>query len=81
MSGVRDAPVSPRGTVLRLFGAILIMLAALNAMLSWRGGLAVNALPVWTMAAGTVLCLIGNMRRASRGAAGSADAPQRRNET
>lgn len=63
--------------VMRLFGAILIMLAALNAMLSWRAGMALNPLPVWMFAAGALLCLIG----AARGRTGKDDTPDGRRTT
>ena len=47
-----------RGAIVRLFGVILIILGALNTMLSWRGGFEVLSLPVMLIAAGLLLCLI-----------------------
>jgi hypothetical protein len=52
-----------RGAIVRLFGAILIILGALNTMLSWRGGFEVLSLPVILIAAGLLLCLIGAILR------------------
>jgi len=52
-----------RGAVVKLFGVILIILGALNTMLSWRGGFDVLSLPVFLISAGLVLCLIGSVLR------------------
>ncbi len=49
------------GAVVKLFGVILIILGALNTMLSWRGGFDVLSLPVFLIAAGLVFCLIGSV--------------------
>ncbi len=54
---------SPRGAVIKIFGVVLIILGALNTMLSWRGGFEVMSLPVYLMALGLLLCLIGVIRR------------------
>ncbi len=51
------------GAVTRLFGVILIILGALNTMLSWRGGFELLSLPVIFLAAGSVLCLVGSILR------------------
>ena len=59
-----DEPVhNTHGAVIRLFGIILIILGALNTMLSWRGGFEVLSLPVILIAAGFLLCLIGSIMR------------------
>ncbi|MCP4070455.1 MAG: hypothetical protein GY742_01780 [Hyphomicrobiales bacterium] len=56
-----------RGAVTKLFGVILIILGALNTMLSWRGGFEVLSLPVIFLAGGLVLCLVGSILRHIRG--------------
>ncbi|MCP5017546.1 MAG: hypothetical protein GY938_20090 [Ketobacter sp.] len=56
-----------RGAVTKLFGVILIILGALNTMLSWRGGFEVLSLPVIFLAAGLALCLVGSILRHIRG--------------
>jgi hypothetical protein len=52
-----------RGAIVRLFGVILIILGALNAMLSWRGGLEVASFHTMLIATGLLLCLIGAIQR------------------
>ena len=52
-----------RGAIIRLFGVILIILGALNTMLSWRGGFEVPTLQAMLMVTGLLLCLIGAIRR------------------
>jgi len=56
---------TPRGAVIRLFGVIFIMLGTLNTMLSWRGGFELLSLPVFMIAGGLILCLIGVIIRQS----------------
>ncbi|MFQ5437213.1 MAG: hypothetical protein ACE5DK_00095 [Paracoccaceae bacterium] len=51
-----------RGAVIKLFGVVLIILGALNSMLSWRGGFELASLPVYLLVAGLGLCLIGAIR-------------------
>ncbi len=60
------APHNTRGAVIKLFGVILIILGALNTMLSWRGGFEVLSLPVVFIVAGLLLNLIGSILRNSR---------------
>ena len=55
-----------RGAVIKLFGVILIILGALNTMLSWRGGFEVLSLPVIFIITGLLLNLIGSILRNSR---------------
>ena len=60
----RNTPnYNSRGAIIRLFGVILIILGALNTMLSWRGGFEVLSLPVALIAAGLFLCLISVILR------------------
>lgn len=54
------------GAVTRLFGVILIILGALNTMLSWRGGFEVLSLPVIFLVAGLMLCFVGSILRHTR---------------
>lgn len=56
---------STHGAIVRLFGAILIILGSLNTMLSWRGGFAVMSLPVALLIFGLVLCIVGTIMRAN----------------
>ena len=56
---------SNRGAVVKLFGVILIILGALNTMLSWRGGFEVLSLPVYFIVAGLLLNLVGSIMRSS----------------
>ncbi len=51
------------GAVVRLFGVILIILGALNTMLSWRGGFEMLSLPVILICLGVLLCAIGGILR------------------
>jgi len=55
-----------RGAVVRIFGVILIILGALDTMLSWRGGLELNPFHAFLIAAGLFLCLIGAILRQNR---------------
>lgn len=59
----QDLPRNTRGAIVRLFGVILIILGALNTMLSWRGGFEVLSLPVILIVTGLLLCLIGAVLR------------------
>ena len=52
-----------RGAIIRLFGVILIILGALDTMLSWRGGLAVPPFHGMLIVAGLFCCLVGAIRR------------------
>ena len=54
------------GAVTRLFGVILIILGALNTMLSWRGGFEVLSLPIIFLVCGLVLCFVGSILRHMR---------------
>lgn len=53
---------SRKGAKTKLFGVGLIFLAALDSMLSWRGGLAVSDFYIWLFVTGTVLYIIGAIR-------------------
>ncbi|MHA1601344.1 MAG: hypothetical protein ACTSW2_11005 [Alphaproteobacteria bacterium] len=55
-----------RGAIIRLFGVILIILGALNTMLSWRGGFEVLPFHAALIIMGLLLCLIGAIRRQNR---------------
>ncbi|MCP4381036.1 MAG: hypothetical protein GY798_06390 [Hyphomicrobiales bacterium] len=57
---------SSRGAILRLFGVILIILGALDIMLSWRGGFEVFSFHVMLFVTGQVLYVIGAIRRRDR---------------
>jgi hypothetical protein len=57
----REAP--KKGVVTRLFGVILVSLGMLDTLLSWRGGFAVDEIPVLLIAAGGCLYAVGAIRR------------------
>jgi len=52
-----------RGAILRLFGVILLFLGALDFMLSWRAGLAIDAFYVFLFGAGALFYAVGAIRR------------------
>lgn len=70
-TGNRDAEIldtgnqdtGNRGAIIRLFGAILIILGTLDVMLSWRGGVVVVPFHAMLIIAGVALCLVGAIRR------------------
>lgn len=55
--------INSRGAIVRLFGVVFIILGGLNTMLSWRGGVEVLSLPVYLLATGVVLIMIGAILR------------------
>jgi len=54
------------GSITKLFGVILVFLGALDSMLAWRGGFALNAFYIALIACGIFLYAIGAVRRGSR---------------
>ncbi|MFQ5783381.1 MAG: hypothetical protein ACE5H8_00995 [Alphaproteobacteria bacterium] len=50
---------SRKGPIIRLFGVVLLFLGALDSMLSWRAGLAVEDFPVLLLGVGVFLCALG----------------------
>ncbi len=62
----QSSGVENRGAVIKLFGVILIILGALNTMLSWRGGFELLSLPVYFIAGGFVLTIVGSILHNSR---------------
>ncbi len=52
-----------RGAIIRLFGAILIILGGLDIMLSWRGGFQVAPFHGLLLVGGILLCIAGAVRR------------------
>ena len=54
---------SPRkGSIIKLFGVVLIFLGAMDSMLSWRGGFAVAGFYIALIAAGVVVYALGAVR-------------------
>lgn len=51
-----------KGVKTKIFGVILIVLGALNSMLSFRGGFEISSLHNAILAAGIVLYIIGVVR-------------------
>lgn len=59
----KSAERGNRGAIIRLFGVILVILGALDIMLSWRGGFEVVPFHAMLIVTGLLLCLIGAIRR------------------
>ncbi|MBT3989208.1 MAG: hypothetical protein HOG95_04355 [Rhodospirillaceae bacterium] len=51
-----------RGVIPRLLGAALLFVGALDAMLSWRAGNAIENFYIFLMAAGLIFVVIGLIR-------------------
>ena len=58
---------TPKGAIMRLFGVVLIFLATLDAMLSWRGGITPSNFYIWLFAAGIAFYAVGAVRREREG--------------
>jgi|TARA_Y100000294_G_C8408078_1_gene277629 multisubunit Na+/H+ antiporter MnhG subunit len=57
-------PLPPRkGTKTKLLGVVLLILAMLDALLSWRGGFALDSIIVLLFAGGIVLLVVGALRQ------------------
>jgi len=54
-----------RGVIPRMFGVALIFIGALDAMLSWRAGNAIEDFYIFLIAAGLFFLVIGQVRRKS----------------
>ena len=54
-----------RGVIPRMFGVALIFIGALDAMLSWRAGNAIEDFYIFLIAAGLFFLVIGQFRRRS----------------
>ena len=61
--GVVSAVAGRRGAKTRLIGIMILFLGLLNAMLSWRGGFALNAFPVVLIGVGLFVYTLGAIRR------------------
>ena len=57
-----DRPVIRKGSIIKLFGVVLIFLGAMDSMLSWRGGFAVEDFYIGLLAAGVVIYALGAIR-------------------
>ncbi len=58
-----DCEETRKGAIPKLFGVVLIFLGVLDSMLSWRGGLALDAFYVFLIAGGALLYFIGAVRQ------------------
>ena len=56
--------VRKAGVKTKLFGVVLIFVGTMDAMLSWRGGLALDGFYVFLIAAGLALTVVGSIRQA-----------------
>jgi len=61
---MEDTPAR-RGVKTKLFGVILIFLATLDGMLSWRGGIEISDFYLFLFAAGVFLLAVGAIRQAN----------------
>ncbi len=52
------------GVKTKLFGVVLIFVGTMDAMLAWRGGLALDGFYVFLIAAGLALTVVGSIRQA-----------------
>ncbi len=55
-----------KGVKTKLFGVVLIILGALDSMLSWRGGFSVSDFYVLLIASGILLYIVGAIRQGSK---------------
>ena len=62
---VMQSPEAGRGVITKLFGVILIFLAILDGMLSWRGGIEFSDFYLLLFAAGVFLFALGAIRQAN----------------
>lgn len=60
---IPDDNTPPVGTGVRLIAVVLILVGALNMMLSWRGSLDFGSFPVVIFASGIVLYAVGSIMR------------------
>jgi hypothetical protein len=60
-----EDPRARRGVKTKLFGVILIFLATLDGMLSWRGGIEISDFYLFLFAAGVFLFALGAVRQAN----------------
>ncbi len=61
---MKDTEVK-KGVKTKLFGMILIFLATLDGMLSWRGGIEISDFYLFLFAAGVFLFALGAIRQAN----------------
>ncbi len=55
-----------RGSILKLFGVVLVILGGLDSMLMWRGGFELSSLYVLMIAFGLFLYGLGAIRHRNR---------------
>jgi hypothetical protein len=58
-----ENPRARKGVITKLFGVILIFLATLDGMLSWRGGIDISDFYLFLFAAGAFLFALGAIRQ------------------
>ncbi|MBT3927033.1 MAG: hypothetical protein HOM52_18640 [Rhodospirillaceae bacterium] len=51
-----------KGTIIRLMGVVLIILGALDGMLSWRAGVPLSSIYVFLILGGALLYIVGVLR-------------------
>jgi len=52
-----------KGTKTKLLGVVLLILAMLDAMLSWRGGFVLDSIILLLFTGGIVLLVVGTVRQ------------------
>lgn len=55
-----------KGSIIKLFGVLLIFLGAMDSMLSWRGGFAADDFYLVLIAAGALVYAVGAVRGSRR---------------
>jgi predicted phage tail protein len=65
LAPARPAPAARRGVKTKILGAVLMILGALNGLLTWRGGLTEGKFYVYLFAAGVAVFAIGAVRQAA----------------
>ena len=55
-----------KGSIIKLFGVVLILIGGMDSMLSWRGGFPVGNFYVGLIAAGIVIYALGAIRGQKR---------------
>jgi hypothetical protein len=56
-----EAPM--KGVKTKLIGVVLVFVGVMNSMLSWRGGFALDDMPVLLLAGGVILYAVGAVRQ------------------
>jgi|TARA_Y100000294_G_scaffold145758_1_gene141055 hypothetical protein len=58
-----EGETSNKGSIIKLMGVVLIILGALDGMLSWRAGVALSNVYIFLLLGGVLLFIVGVLRR------------------